>query len=116
MLCCELSNPGASVKWKKDMVLLRPGNKYEMKQNGCELQLKIYDLKIEDCGIYKCCASKVETSATVGVKGLFSLLSPFCSVTFTYVWKFLCILASLLHIHEFTNFVCIQFMEGYTPF
>lgn len=84
MLCCELSKPGATVQWKKDTVLLRPGNKYEMKQNGRELQLKIYDLNTEDCGVYKCCASKVETTASVGIKGLFSLLSPFC---FSYKTK-----------------------------
>ncbi|GAA6091334.1 obscurin, partial [Tachysurus ichikawai] len=68
ILCCELSKPGATVQWKKDMVLLHPGNKYEMKQNGCEVQLKMYNLNTEDCGVYKCCASKVETTATVSVK------------------------------------------------
>ncbi|KAI5095211.1 obscurin isoform X1, partial [Silurus meridionalis] len=68
ILYCELSKPGVSVQWMKDAVLLRPGEKYEMKQNSCELMLKIYDLKTEDCGVYKCCASKVETTATIGVK------------------------------------------------
>ncbi|XP_060737627.1 obscurin [Tachysurus vachellii] len=68
ILCCELSKPGATVQWKKDTVLLNPGNKYEMKQNGCEVKLNIYNLNSEDCGVYKCCASKVETTATVGVK------------------------------------------------
>ncbi|XP_046727924.1 obscurin [Silurus meridionalis] len=70
ILYCELSKPGVSVQWMKDAVLLRPGEKYEMKQNSCELMLKIYDLKTEDCGVYKCCASKVETTATIGVKEL----------------------------------------------
>ncbi|KAF4072668.1 hypothetical protein AMELA_G00265630, partial [Ameiurus melas] len=68
VLCCELSKPGSTAQWKKDAVLLMPGNKYEMKQNGCELQLTIYDFNTEDCGVYKCCASKLETTATVGVK------------------------------------------------
>ncbi|KAI5610425.1 obscurin isoform X2 [Silurus asotus] len=68
ILHCELSKPGVSVQWMKDAVLLRPREKYEIKQNGCELMLKIYGLKTEDCGVYKCCASTVETTATIGVK------------------------------------------------
>lgn len=72
MLCCEISDPGTSVQWKKDTVLLWPGNKYEMKQNGCELGLRIYDFNTEDCGVYMCCASKVETTATIGIIGLSS--------------------------------------------
>lgn len=76
MLCCELSKPGTSVQWKKDTVLLWLGNKYEMKQNGCELELRIHDFSTEDCGVYKCCASNVETSATIGI----TLLCPFCSI------------------------------------
>lgn len=62
------------MQWKKDTVLLKPGNKCEIKQNGYEQQLKIYNFSAEDCDVYKCCAGKVETAATVSVKGLFSLL------------------------------------------
>lgn len=86
-LCCELSKPGASVQWKKDAVLLWPGNKYEVKQNGCKLHLKIYDFNAEDCGVYKCCSCNVETTATVGIKG------PFSSV---FLFKAICS-ACLLH-------------------
>ncbi|XP_052419981.1 obscurin [Carassius gibelio] len=67
-LTCELSKPGVAVQWKKGSVLLKPGNKYEMKQNGSELHLQIHDLKCQDSGVYKCCAAKMETKASVVVK------------------------------------------------
>ncbi|XDV49254.1 hypothetical protein PO909_018537 [Leuciscus waleckii] len=67
-LCCELSQPGVAVEWKKGAVLLRPGNKYEMKQDGCELQLQINDLTSQDSGAYRCCADGIETRASITVK------------------------------------------------
>ncbi|KAI4872326.1 hypothetical protein NFI96_027754 [Prochilodus magdalenae] len=67
-LYCELSKPGVVVKWKKGAVLLTPGDKYEMKQDGCKLQLKILDLKGRDSGIYKCCAGSLVTTASIMVK------------------------------------------------
>lgn len=57
------------MKWKKASVLLKPGNKYEMKQDGCLQQLQIYDLKHEDSGLYKCCADSLVTTASLVVKG-----------------------------------------------
>lgn len=68
-LCCELSKPGVLVQWKKGSMLLRPGIKYEMKQNGCELELQINDLICEDSGVYKCCVGSLETKANILVKG-----------------------------------------------
>ncbi|XP_077079717.1 obscurin-like isoform X1 [Siphateles boraxobius] len=67
-LTCELSKPGVHVQWKKDTVLLKPGNKYEMKQDGSELHLQIHDLKCEDSGVYKCCAARMETTASLVIK------------------------------------------------
>lgn len=68
-MCCELSQPGVAVEWKKGAVLLSPGNKYEMKQDGCELQLQINDLTSQDSGAYRCCADGIETRASITVKG-----------------------------------------------
>ncbi|KAG1973513.1 obscurin [Pimephales promelas] len=67
-LCCELSQPAVAVEWKKGAVLLRPGNKYEIKQDGCELQLQINDLTSQDSGAYRCCADGIETRASITVK------------------------------------------------
>lgn len=69
LLCCELSKPGVAVQWKKGNMLIRPGDKYKMKENGYEVQLQIHNVKAQDSGTYKCCASTLETTATLHVKG-----------------------------------------------
>ncbi|XP_051964162.1 obscurin [Xyrauchen texanus] len=68
ILSCELSKPGVAVQWKKGTVLLKPGSKYEMKQNGSELHLQIHDLKCQDSGVYNCCTARIETTASVVIK------------------------------------------------
>ena len=69
LLCCELSKPGVPVEWRKGRVLLRPGGKYEMRQDGCELQLRIHDVSPQDKGDYTCSAGDQQTTASLTVKG-----------------------------------------------
>lgn len=67
--CCKVSKLGVVVQWRKGTAVLKPGNKYEMKQNDYELQLKIHDLTNHDSGAYKCCTGGIVTTALLQVKG-----------------------------------------------
>lgn len=71
ILGCELSKTGIAVLWRKGTLLLRPGNKYEMKQDGCKLSLVIHDANSQDSGSYKCCAGSLVTMASLEVKGMY---------------------------------------------
>lgn len=70
LLTCEISKAGVPVQWRKGSVLLRPGDKYKMKEKGCERQLQVHDVKCEDSGIYGCYADTQTTTATVLIKGM----------------------------------------------
>ncbi|KAM3849153.1 LOW QUALITY PROTEIN: obscurin-like [Diretmus argenteus] len=69
-LGCELSKPVAEVQWKKGPVILKAGEKYEMKQRETSFELQIRNLKVEDSGEYSCECGDQKTSATIKVDAL----------------------------------------------
>ncbi|XP_051809579.1 obscurin [Acanthochromis polyacanthus] len=70
MLRCELSKPGANIQWKKGSEVLKPGEKYDMKQKETICELQILHLKVEDNGEYSCVCGDQKTSATLKVNAL----------------------------------------------
>ncbi len=57
------------MQWKKGTVLLKPSKKYEIKQDGRQLQLQIHELTAQDSGDYKCRVGNLVTTASFVVKG-----------------------------------------------
>lgn len=89
LLTCKMSKPEIAVQWRKGSVLLRPGDKYKMMKNGCELQFEIHDLTSEDRGTYGCYADTAATTAMVLVKGVCNHL-PLSIISFSIhalIWK-----------------------------
>ncbi len=76
IFCCELSKPGVSVQWKKGTVLLKPSNKYDIKETGRKLQLQIHELTAQDSGAYKCCAGNLVTTASLVIIGKWIIHMP----------------------------------------
>uniref|UniRef100_A0A3P8RZ98 Ig-like domain-containing protein n=1 Tax=Amphiprion percula TaxID=161767 RepID=A0A3P8RZ98_AMPPE len=65
MLRCELSKPGHSVEWRKrgDEVI-RNGEKYHIRQRDTLIELRIFDVTLEDSNIYTCICGSLETTKT----------------------------------------------------
>lgn len=69
IFCCELSKPGAGVEWKKGRVVIKPGGKYEMKQEGCLTKLVINHTEESDGGKYTCKTNGSQCTAELIVQG-----------------------------------------------
>ncbi|XP_070829419.1 obscurin [Chaetodon trifascialis] len=65
---CELCKPGVHVEWRKGGVVLRPGKKFEIRQEGCIQELRIQNLEPEDSGYYTCDAGDQLTTASLAVQ------------------------------------------------
>ncbi|KAL6489202.1 hypothetical protein MHYP_G00029430 [Metynnis hypsauchen] len=67
-LRCELSKANINVEWRKGGLVLQPGKKYELKQDGCTQELQIHGLEPGDSGYYTCDAGDQLTTASVSVQ------------------------------------------------
>lgn len=75
---CELSKPGHVVEWRKrGEEVIRNGEKYHMRQRDTLIELRIFDVTLEDSDIYTCICGNIETTATLTVNGRHSLLTVF---------------------------------------
>nr|XP_029490911.1 obscurin-like [Oncorhynchus nerka] len=64
---CELSKPGAPVDWRKGRVILKSGDKYEMKQEGRITKLLIHNVEESDAGKYTCKTKDTQSTAELSV-------------------------------------------------
>ncbi|XP_013365188.1 PREDICTED: obscurin [Chinchilla lanigera] len=68
-LRCKLSKE-ASVVWRKGTKTIRDGDRYSLRQDGAECELKIQGLTTADAGEYSCVCGQERTSATLTVRAL----------------------------------------------
>lgn len=68
-LQCELSRAGISVQWKKGEEVLKPGLKYQIRQQDTTMELIIKKAMPEDSGVYSCLCGDLKTKAIVKVFG-----------------------------------------------
>ncbi|NWX98094.1 OBSL1 protein, partial [Nothoprocta ornata] len=64
---CELSRPGAEVKWYKDGVELRPGPRCRIYSAGRRRLLQLSACELADAGVYTCDVGDCQASATLRV-------------------------------------------------
>lgn len=68
-LRCVLSSVAAPVEWRCGDNVLRPGDKYSLRQEGAVLELVVRNLRPQDSGRYSCSFGDQTTSATLTVTG-----------------------------------------------
>lgn len=74
-LRCEISKAGAQVEWWKGEELLKPGEKYQMRQMATKMELVIRKVLPEDSGIYTCVCPDQKSNAVIKIKGMNPLIS-----------------------------------------
>lgn len=68
-MSCEVSKSNTAVQWKKAGTVLRPSDKYKMRQAGSVAELTIHNLSEADAGEYTCDTGDQQTTAAVRLKG-----------------------------------------------
>ena len=73
---CELTEE-ATATWRKDSMLLQPGDRFVMEQDGCVARLTIRQVSLDDGGLYMLQVGEAVSSAMLGVSGEESSEKPF---------------------------------------
>ncbi|KAM3604079.1 uncharacterized protein V6R79_006069 [Siganus canaliculatus] len=68
-LACTISDPKATVTWRKNTVAIQAGLKYDLRCNGAVHQLRIHDLVPDDSGTYTCDTGDAQCDVTLTVEG-----------------------------------------------
>ncbi|XP_042525465.1 obscurin [Dipodomys spectabilis] len=66
-LRCKLSTPNTGVVWSKGGLELQADERREPRQQGCVVELVLWDVRREDAGEYSCTCGSQTTSATLVV-------------------------------------------------
>ncbi|XP_042333180.1 obscurin isoform X8 [Sceloporus undulatus] len=66
---CELTKP-SPVEWRRKHKLLKPSDKYKMRQEGVLSELVIFNLEPKDAGDYSCLCGDQKTTAALTVHAL----------------------------------------------
>ncbi len=69
ILSCELNKPNKPVKWYKNGKLLKDGMNCQIFNDGCKYSLLLPKTNLSDAGNYTLKCDKIETSATLVIKG-----------------------------------------------
>lgn len=96
-LHCELTK-AAPVEWKKGHAVLKPSEKYKMRQKDATAELVIHNLDESDAGDYTCVCGDKQSTASLAVHGnhVFHLDVLIIKPLFLILWFFSsCLLLSL---------------------
>ncbi|KAG8544464.1 hypothetical protein GDO81_022450 [Engystomops pustulosus] len=69
-LRCELTKPGAAVEWRKGEQVLKPSDKYMMRQEGLTSELIVKNVDEKDHGQYTCVCGEQKSTATLTINAL----------------------------------------------